>query len=89
MAEGCTVLDLCEAGAVVGAAAVEIAGNVATIKAAVCWGALTYDHLTAIEQWAKGQGVRGVGMFTRRPGLVRALRVRGYGLVEAELFKVI
>jgi hypothetical protein len=90
MAAGCELMDVIEDGNVVGAIAVEVRGEVATIKAAVNTGANTYAALLLLEAQLKARGVRFVGMFTKRAGLVRRLiNTGGYGLVQAELIKEI
>jgi hypothetical protein len=87
MAEGCVLFDVMEHGRAVGAVAIEIAGQVATIKAAASYGHSTYDELALIERGLRNLGIKRVAMFTRRPGLVRRLVGTGYRLREAELEK--
>ncbi len=89
MAEGCAVLDVIEDGQPVGAVAVRIEGQHATITAATASGELTWHELAMIERLLCSQGVRSVGLFTRRPGLVRRLGGLGYELKRAELYKVL
>lgn len=87
ISEGCHLFDVLEHGRIVGAAAIEICGQVATIKAAASYGHSTYDELQLIENGLRNLGVKRVAMFTRRPGLVRRLVGQGYRLREAELEK--
>lgn len=87
MVEGCAVLDLVEDGRTVGAVAVHVQGDTATIRAACCDGQHTYRHLALIEGALKARGVRRVGLFTRRRGLLDRLCAAGYRLREAELTK--
>lgn len=89
IAPGCTLLDVFEDGRIVGAVAVEIRGDIATIKAAAGACAVTYAHLILIEAALAARGVRFVGMFTKRPGLVRQLIARGYDITQCELLKEI
>jgi len=89
LVDGCALLDVVEDGRTVGAVAVEIAGDVATIKAAASDGAATYVELALIEAALVVRGVRWLGMFTKRPALVRQLARNGYSLVEAHLRKEI
>lgn len=87
MAEGCALLDVIEDGRVVGAVAVEVRGEVATIKAASSEGLATYTELALIEAMLRRRGVRRIGLYTRRPGLVRKLLAQGYELAECHLTK--
>ena len=87
LAEGCELLDVIEAGRVVGAVAVSIDGNVATLKAAATTGTETYEALGALEVAAKDAGAVLLGMFTRRGALVPLLVARGYRIRSIELEK--
>ncbi|KQW76588.1 hypothetical protein [Methylibium sp. Root1272] len=87
IAEGCELLDVIEAGRVVGAVAVSIDGNVATLKAAATTGTETYEALGALEAAAKDAGAVLLGMFTRRGALVPLLVERGYRIRSIELEK--
>lgn len=87
IAEGCELLDVIEAGRVVGAVAVSIDGNVATLKAAATTGTETYEALGALEVAAKDAGAVLLGMFTRRGALVPLLVARGYRIRSVELEK--
>lgn len=87
IAEGCELLDVIEAGQVVGAVAVSIDGNVATLKAAATTGTQTYEALGALEVAAKEAGAVLLGMFTRRGALVPLLVARGYRIRSIELEK--
>lgn len=87
MAEGAELLDVIEAGAVVGAVALDVTGNVATIKAAASRGRETAAELELIERAAEKAGAVMLGMFTRRGALVRALARRGYRIRSVELEK--
>lgn len=87
MVEGCALLDVIEAGQVVGAVAVDVRGEVATIRAAASEGRATYAELTLIEALLRRQGVREVHLYTRRPGLVRKLLAQGYELAECHMRK--
>lgn len=89
MIDGCALLDVVEAGRVVGAVAVRIEGECATITAAASHGIAAYVELHMIEQLLAARGVRRVGVFTRRAGLVRRLMAQGYTINECELSKVI
>jgi hypothetical protein len=89
MAYGCDLLDVIEGDQVVGAAAVEVLGTVATIKAAASIGVHAYEHLALIEQWLKGRGCTHVGMFTKRMPLALNLIKCGYEVKEIELLKVL
>lgn len=89
MIDGCALLDVVEDGAIVGAVAVRIEGAAATITAAASSGAATYLELAMIERLLSARGVRRVGMFTQRPGLVRRLLAQGYAIAECELVKEI
>ena len=87
MTRGCSLLDVLEDGRIVGAVAVRIEGSQATIMAATGNGVATYAELACIERMLAARGVRRVGLFTKRPGLVRQLIGQGYGIAECELFK--
>lgn len=87
MAEGCELFALHEEGRQVGAVAVRIEGDVATITAAASEGVRTYELLQELERRLKARGVRHLGMFTKRPGLLRRLVGQGYDVVQAELIK--
>jgi len=87
MAEGCAVLDVMEGDEIVGAVAIDIVGDTATITGAASEGVSTYEQLRLIEAALKRMGVRRVRAFTRRAGLVRTLTREGYGLCSAELIK--
>lgn len=87
IAEGCELLDVIEAGQIVGAVAVSIDGNVATLKAAATTGAETYEALGALEVAAKDAGAVLLGMFTKRGALVAELVRRGYRIRSVELEK--
>lgn len=87
MAAGCALLEVVEQGVCVGAVAVDITGDEATIKAAASDGVCTVAELLMIEAALKRCGVRRVGVFTRRAGLVRNLSRQGYTLKSAELIK--
>lgn len=87
MAEGCELFALHEEGRQVGAVAVRIEGDVATITAAASDGLMTYSHLAMLEDQLRARGVRHLGMYTKRPGLLRRLIGQGYGVVQAELIK--
>lgn len=76
-----------EAGQIVGAVAVSIDGNVATLKAAATTGAETYEALGALEVAAKDAGAVLLGMFTKRGALVAELVRRGYRIRSVELEK--
>lgn len=78
MAFGCALLDVIEEGQRVGAVAVEIEGERATITAAASRGVATWRELQMIEGQLKRMGIKRLGMFTKRPGLVRQLARRGY-----------
>lgn len=89
MAEGCELLDVIEAGRPVGAVALSIDGDVATIKAAASRGTATAQELQHVEHIAQRAGAVMLGMFTRRGALVRALAERGYRIRCVELEKVL
>lgn len=87
MAEGCALLDIIEDGRTVGAVALHVQGDTATIRAGACTGQHTYKHLALLERALKERGIRRVGIFTRRRGLLANLCAAGYVLREAELIK--
>jgi hypothetical protein len=87
MAEGAALLDLIEGERIVGSVALHIHGDTATIRAACSTGQHTYRHLAMLEAALKRTGVRRVGIFTRRRGLLANLCAAGYALREAELIK--
>lgn len=79
MAAGCLLLDVLDGGEPVGAVAVELRPPVATIKAAAVASARVWvEHLPELEHGLRCAGVRYVGAFTRRAGLVRRMRAAGY-----------
>ena len=88
MTLGAYVLDVMADGQAVGAVAIKISadGQTATIRAAQCDGP-AYASLDLIEDALQQRGVRQVGMFTKRAGLIRALQKRGYEIVSCELKK--
>lgn len=78
LAEGCALLDVLDEGQPVGAVAIEVLGNVATVKAAACSGGQFWGAVAELESGLRAAGVRTLATFTRRPGLVRRLVRRGY-----------
>ncbi len=87
MADDCIVLDVIEAGQVVGAVALDVQGTEATITAAANFGAKTWGALAMIEDGLKQRGVRRLRLFTRRRGLLAALMPKGYRIESCELSK--
>lgn len=86
----CVLLDVMHGGACVAALAVAFHdGDRATIKAAAGklddFGAA----LAAVESHLTGRGVRTVGLWTRRYGLIRNLGRAGYRLAQAEIVKAV
>lgn len=86
---GCVLYDVLERGDVVATVAVEYHdGDRATIKAAA--GRVDFAAaLVALEDRLRQRGVRTVGLFTRRAGLLRNLGRAGYSLAQAELVKAV
>lgn len=89
MVDGCALLDLVEDGTVTGTVAVEVRGDVATIKAATAEGDKTWQALALLEVSLRMQGVRTIGFFSRRLGMVREASRAGYELVSAEYRKAL
>lgn len=87
MAQGCELWHIVEAQQVVGVVAVEVIGDRATVKAAASGGHNFAAELQAIEGALRRRGVRVMGMWTRRPGLVRKLMAQGYEIAQAEIVK--
>jgi hypothetical protein len=88
MTAGCELLDVTDAGEVVGAIALDVVGDVATITAAYRAGCMTADDMRGVEAIARAAGARRVRLLSRRPGLVRNMQTRyGYSLAVAELTK--
>lgn len=87
MADGCLVLDVIEDGATVGAVALDLQGDTATITAAANTGAHTWRALALIEAGLKQRGVRRLRLFTKRRGLIAALVPKGYRIAACELTK--
>lgn len=82
MAAGCALLELNEDGRRVGAVAIELHGERATITAASSHGLATWAELQMIEKLMQSHGVKRLGLFTQRRGLVRQLKRRGYRVVR-------
>ena len=78
MAEGCALLDVIEDHRPVGAVALQVRGDVACITAAATRGRATYEALRQLERVLRTIGVRQLGLYTKRPGLVRSLARQGY-----------
>lgn len=87
MADGCALLDLVEEGEIVGAMAVGIDGDHATIHACVSRGAAAFQSLSVTEELLRRAGLRSVGVVTRRTGLIRRLIKQGYRVTECHLAK--
>jgi hypothetical protein len=87
MAEGCTLLDVLEDGRTVGAAAVEVTGGHATIRAATASGAHSWAEFGMFERMLRDKGVRTVGLLTRRRALVERLTQRGYRVVSVDALR--
>lgn len=87
MANGCLVLDVIENGRTVGAVALDINGDEATITAGANWGARTYDALRMIERGLIERGVKRLHMHTRRRGLLAALLPKGYRITACHITK--
>ncbi|MBP6899523.1 MAG: hypothetical protein KBC73_05510 [Burkholderiaceae bacterium] len=87
MAAGCLVLDVIEDGAIVGAMAVELQGDAATITAAAGSARRPWAALRLVERGLKQQGVRSVTLHTRRRGLLAALMPQGYRIDRCTLTK--
>lgn len=90
MAEGCILLDVRdETGATVGAVAIDVVGDVATVTAAVREGFMTPAELAQVEDAARAAGARTLKFWTSRPALVRNMARAGFDLVSAEMEKAI
>lgn len=88
MADGCHVLDVIEHGRIVGAVAIQIIGQHATITGAGSDGSeCTYEELDMIEDALLRRGVTHVTIKTKRPGLVRQMARRGYSITECSMQK--
>lgn len=88
MTAGCALLDVLEDGQPVGAVAVEIDGDTATITAAMFSGEFSVDEFAYIERMLRTEGVRRLVAYTKRPGVVRRLMsARGFRLEEARMTK--
>lgn len=89
MTAGCVLLDVTDAGEVVGAVALDLVGAVATITATIRRGEIQPGELAQVESIARAQGARELRFLTRRPGLVRTMQAQGFTLACAELKKAI
>lgn len=89
MTAGCLLLDVVEEGQVVGAVAVEIEGQGATITAAASHGEASFRALGLVEGLLKRAGVSRVGMVTKRFGLVHRLGNIGYSIEHCRMAKEI
>lgn len=89
MTAGCTLLDILEGGAVVGAVAVEIEGEDATITAGTSKGEAAYQAMGLVENLLKRAGVKRVAFETRRIGLVDRMWNIGYEVQHCRMFKEI
>ncbi|MCV2361654.1 hypothetical protein LNV08_22035 [Paucibacter sp. TC2R-5] len=89
MTAGCLMLDILENGRAVGAVALDIVGNVATITATARDGELGPDELAQLETIARREGAHTLKFWTRRPALVRSMQRAGFELVSAEMEKAI
>lgn len=87
MAHGCYLLDMIEHGQVIGALAIDIDEDTATIRAAAASSNAFVPQLALIEDALRAKGVRYVGVDTRRPGLVRRLIASGYRIDRCTLEK--
>lgn len=88
MADGCHLLDVIEHGRIVGALAVQIVGQRATITGAGGdQGECTYEELSMVEDALVRRGVTHLLLKTKRPGLVRQMARRGYGITECTMEK--
>jgi hypothetical protein len=88
LAAGAALLEvLDEDGQAVGALAVDVAGEVATITAAAGRCAHTWEELGALESACRSIGVKRLRLLTRRPGLVRQLTREGYAIAACEMQK--
>lgn len=90
MTAGCLLLDVIEAGRIVGAVALDIEGEGkhrrATVTAATREGEMQAIEWQQIEAWARALGARRLRLVTRRPALVRNM-IRRYGFAAAVLEK--
>lgn len=90
MAEGCHVLDVLAHGRIVGAVAIQIIGQHATITAAAGdgdGGECTGAELDLIEDSLLRRGVTHLTIKTKRPGLVRQMARCGYDITECSMQK--
>jgi hypothetical protein len=89
MTAGCVLLDITDAGEVVGAVALDVVGSVATITATIRRGEIQPGELAEVERIAREHGARELRFLTRRPGLVRTMQAEGFTLACAELTKAL
>lgn len=87
MIDGAYVLDVLEDGLAVGAIALTINGDVATVTAAASTGRGTGAEIELLHDALRAQGLRQVRLFTRRPGAIRKTTAHGYRVQACELVK--
>lgn len=82
---GAHVLDVVSDDAVVGAVAVRIEGECATVTAFASQGAFASEQWPVLREALSAKGVRHVGLYTKRPGMIRALLRAGFRVRNCEL----
>lgn len=87
MLAGATLLDVVEDGQPVGAIALVIEGDTATVTAAASRGQGTAAEIELLHDALRAKGVARVRLMTRRPGAIRRTIGHGYQVKACELIK--
>lgn len=88
MTAGCALFDVWDGFRIVGAVALDLQGEVATVTAAARQGDTPPDEWPQIEAHARRLGAKRIRLLTRRPALVRRMIERegfGFALMEKAL----